>query len=742
MSNDLESYESRAFAEEQSKLDNVIQYITQRRRELAAGMPATAAHQETADLVQKTLEENDDSLASALEQPYFGRIDYIHKDEAEAEVDEDGAPTMPKRTAYIGKESISQKYVFSWTAPIGRLWYAQDYEDAIRAPKRHIPTRVDLKRYLRIRTERIAELRDMFRRQLPSPLAARHDMLTEALSGTGSEDGHLQEIVETIEPEQYRNIANVSDTVLIVQGAAGSGKSEIGLHRIAFLLSPHNEIAERERPTPSTTLFVGPSQEFLEYADALLPALGVRERVQQVRFSDWLMSRFSERPRVQSSIWNSLLAQGDMRKFDEQAETFKSSLLMADVMNRHVTELMREIRRKCLDLLPPKNSDVGGITITKAQVRSIISDVLPGSGHLNLQRNSFATRMDRLNPSTSVPQRHMGDYPLQSAPDQIQDPVPWWNSAWKHIDFRAEYVSLLSDPERMIRLTNGTLTLQTAIGLAESVREARHKGFDDSDVGALAYLDNLLNGTVQPRYRHIVVDEAQDISPIEFKLLAASSINNWFTVLGDIVQRLTPYRGIRVWRDIERVFGRSEIAIQPARRSYRSNKHITLFNNRILKTFNKSIPSPLPFERDGHRVEYNRHKTLNDMYEAVIDDIVRIRSMERLENAVIAILARDTANLNRFQSFCDAKGMLGIIRAGHHGESRTVLARIPETKGLEYDAVIVIGVNRSFTDTFFNKKLLYLATTRAKHYLSIHWSGTASPILRSISYRGVNWHRQ
>ena len=139
--------------------------------------------------------------------------------------------------------------------------------------------------------------------------------------------------------------------------------------------------------------------------------------------------------------------------------------------------------------------------------------------------------------------------------------------------------------------------------LADSAKRIEAQGFDDSDVGALAYLDHLLTDTIESRYRHVVVDEAQDIGPIEFKLLAASSANNWFTVLGDTVQRLTPYRGIRIWRDVERVFGRSEIEVQRARRSYRSSRQITAFNNRILRTFDQNIPAPIPFERDSHRLE-------------------------------------------------------------------------------------------------------------------------------------------
>ena len=136
-------------------------------------------------------------------------------------------------------------------------------------------------------------------------------------------------------------------------------------------------------------------------------------------------------------------------------------------------------------------------------------------------------------------------------PYQIRDELrnhlvePWCDAQWKHLDFKQEYMSLLSDPEGTARQAKGSLALDNAREMADSVRRRLTDGFDDSDLGALAYLDHLLNGTIQSRYRHIVVDEAQDISPIEFKLLSVASSNNWFTVLGDTAQRLTPYRGIR-----------------------------------------------------------------------------------------------------------------------------------------------------------------------------------------------------
>ncbi len=743
-------YQEQVYVEELDKLEEVLRYIAERHIQLEAENTG-AWGSRTAKAIIEILREHSDTLYAGLERPYFGRIDFrpINGTASGQDADGENQSEGPLRRIYIGINipavDTAATEIVSWTAPVSELWYNPDYENAgYTAPKGHIRAKLDLKRHIKIRDGELEDVNEMFRRQLPAADYQRQDVLTEALSGTGDEGGHLQIIVETIEPEQYQSIANVNDKVLIVQGAAGSGKSEIGLHRIAYLLSPFNGITESDRPTPSTTLFVGPSQTFLEYASDILPGLGVSENVEQTKFSDWLIARLSETVRIRPRIWNDLLNNGEMRRFNEDAETFKGSLTMADAIERHVKELVNDTRRRVKRLSPLVDEHDSRIRITKDEINRIANEALRGVNSgvgLNRGRDNFIAQITNLTFN-----RGQGAIRFRNVrPSQIREQLqrqlvePWCDMQWKRLDFKEEYVSLLSDPEDMSKQTKGSLTLESAREMVESARRGLVEGFDDSDLGALAYLDHLLNGTIPDRYRHIVVDEAQDISPIEFKLLSVASSNNWFTVLGDTAQRLTPYRGVRIWRDVERVFGRSDIAIQPARRSYRSNIHITRFNNRILRTFDANIDAPIPFERDGHRVEYNRHRNAGDMYKQVTEDIARIRSLDGLENAIIAVLARDQRNLNEFQKFCGESGVDGITLIGEERyiNSQTVLARIPDVKGLEYDAVIVMGVNESFTDTTFNKKLLYIATTRAKHYLGIHWSGQQSPILKSIYSGGV-----
>lgn len=697
------------------------------------------------------------SLEEALKQPYFGRLDFDR-------IDTKGVVISRDQIIYIGANVIYDENVHSWTAPVARLWYTDD--PGYDSPTGYKAVRLNLKRFLRIRDLEIIEINDIYRRLLPFSPEDGKSPLVEALSATGRDEGHLQVIVETIEPDQYEAIANQKDRTLIVQGAAGSGKSEIGLHRIAYLLSPFNEISESERPTPETTLFVGPSQSFLEYAGDVLPNLGVQSSVRQTTFKDWLREHRTSRPRLLDDTWNELLNRGQLLRFDEDVERFKGSLAMSDALDRHVRKLRTKVRIQCRTLPSQVELESGlRIEVNQELMRSMLdrslSD-LPDGYRLNSRRLGFIRGMtDAILAATDDGQvashetggrrrrverwirrrfrrdsREDSERHRRAAARVVSE---WCAESWPRFNVRKEYVALLGDSDLLLCAARGSLSSEHVQALRKSSERMLTAGFLDSDEGALTYLDHLLNGTIEPRYRHIVVDEAQDISPIEFKLLSLASTNNWFTVLGDLAQRLTPHRGIHRWRSLDRVLGRSDISVQHARTSYRSNKHITRFNNRILRLFESTLPSPKPFDREGDRVEYHQHAKVHAMHQCVVGDLRHIRSRPNMLDARIAVLVRDTRNFNRFLSYCNSTGPDDVVQIGqeHYVDSDTVLARIPDVRGLEYDAVIVLGVNDTFIDTLFNQKMLYQATTRARHHLAIHYAGKISPILRSMSDRGI-----
>lgn len=733
------------FQHEKDQLADVIQHIKSEIARLKRQSPATAAYQEAANEIQRVLDGLMRRYELALPAPYFGRVDYFATDQP-AEVN--GGEANPSlTTAYLGVTKIGGTGVVSWTDPVAELYYISGRAGTYTTPKGVVSAQVDLKRYLRVQDQHLEAFHDILSPMLTSPMVESNRVLNEALNQTVGEDGHLQPILPTIEPEQYRAISRYTDKVLIVQGAAGSGKSVIGFQRIAYLLSPFNNLPQQQTPTPRTTLFIGPSRAFLEYASDMLPQLGVSAQVRQTRFSDWLVGQMTRRPRINLRIWKNLLSPGATLTFNPEAELFKGSVAMADVIDRHVTGRANDIRRRARNSVSSLAIRDTRTTVSEAEVRAILGNVLPSRGpmeHINRRREAFIDRvLDRvladLPRRANVPRTETASIRANVRNTYI---IPWVSQFWEHIDFADEYTAMLLNSDPIARSPRNSISEQEARALEDSAAQAETSGFDDSDLGALAYMDHVLNGTITSTFRHIVVDEAQDLSPIEFKLLSLASINNYFTVLGDTAQRLGLHRGIRSWRELNRVFDRSDIEVQHALTSHRASSQITKFNNRLLRTFDKTIATPKPSDRERYRVEYHPCSNVPDMHCRVVQQLQRIRSLAEMEDATIAILVRDNNQFNSFAKFWEGLGQGGIatLSDAHWGGARTVLGRIYDAKGLEYDAVIVMGVGQAFHDVLFDKKLLYLATTRAKHHLSIFWTGKQSPILGAISDRGlVRW---
>ena len=762
------------FGEERLKLEEVLTAIRAGILSRQAQIPVAAADVRVANAIEERLASLNDSYWEAERQPYFGRVDFFileppmetmgedipEEDRFDEEFSTDYQPpeTQEERNKrlskaiYIGVAHINGQDVYSWTVPAARLWYVPDAE-GYNAPKGYIPVQRNLVRHLQIRNRQLVNFSDTYRRELPADGQTRQGALNEALSNTA--DGHLSVIVETIQPNQYHAIANIADRVLVVQGAAGSGKSEIGLHRIAYLLSPFNDLPPEQLPTPETTLFIAPSRYFLEYAADLLPGLNVQRGVRQMTLRQWIDGNLSIRLARRPDTWNDLLNNGRLTRFSETVESFKSSMAMADAIERCYRTLVSDARKAVRSTpalsVPQTHLDSKeAVVISQQHIRQIADALFTQQARqqpLNALRGEFANRVMSLVWETGKYGQHFSGLEAVQVRQQVHtnDVMAWLDGIWPRHAALDIYEAMFADANQTQSLVKESLSETNTYLLIESVRRGRQNGFQDSDVAPIAYLDHLLNGTIAAAYRHIVVDEAQDISPIEFKLLSLSSSNNWFTILGDTVQRLTPHRGLRRWGELNRVLGRDNIKVQESRTSYRSTKQITRFNNRLLRLFDKNIKAPVPFGRDGHRPEYHIHSNRESMYRTVIGELERIRSLNGLSDARIAVLCRDRQNLNAFERyFREQRCAIDVFGRDDSADSRTVLARILDVKGLEYDAVIVFGVNESFADTTFNQKLLYVAATRAKHYLAFHWANRQSPILRQIYDGGVQTidHRQ
>ena len=273
------------FRHEEQHLGAIVRSIDVEIQHREGLGPAYAGDTDAARGVKDLQDKGLAEVREVRNRPYFGRINYSTGEGGDV------------RSIYIGNIYIKHEdprcFIVNRNAPIARLYYRPaDGFYEVKGTKRH--GQVQLKRVLQIENTRLLDFDDVLR--LPAgrgvPESTPSVVLDQKLSQASEEQ--LSDAVQTIQPEQYEQIAATQQPVLIVQGAAGSGKSLIGLHRIDFILSPYSDLGHLSRPTAERVIMFGPTPAFLEYVSALLPSLGV-QRVRQTTVSEWLLNQFSSR---------------------------------------------------------------------------------------------------------------------------------------------------------------------------------------------------------------------------------------------------------------------------------------------------------------------------------------------------------------------------------------------------------------------------------------------------------------
>ena len=712
----------RELREETDTLDQVVAHVDNQIEEIRILLPATAAHQETAEKLQRMNLARLKELEEARPRPFFGRVDFTREEQRAS-----------NESRYLGIHGV-EDCVTDWTAPVASLYFnparkgyfvrnANGVLDARRAT-------VSLKRTYTIDNSVLYEFSDVLRLAegaVAKSLAMGDATLTRALEETGG--SALDEAVATIQPDQYEQIASTDQPVMIIQGAAGSGKSLVGLHRIAYLLSPHNET--QAQPRPENVVMLGPSRAFLNYTRALLPSLGKHD-IRQITVNDWMLSQFIKRPRVdlQQRILSRLMGNRHLLTEKEvRAELFKGSMTMASLLDAYVKGLRKTVTSGVH--VRRAQSPAGSICIDPAMIIRLIRGT--ADMPLNMARETFIARSmlelwAREHPTGNPAEFRNFEAPIRkSIEEQIGD-------SWPEFDPVELYLRFIGDSNILVNLGKGAIDTE----LAESLRASLPRlgqGFQSTDIPALLYLDHLLNQHRSPEFEHVVIDEAQEVSPLAFRLLQLHSRNGWFTILGDLRQRTLPYKGLDSWQDLRSVFGSQYSSPLVSRLSYRSTAEITRFANRILRRIQGNTPPPIPYSRLGARPKLHRSPSNNQMHGAIS---VKVRE-SLAQGMTIAVMTRTMFDARRLTEQLHRLGIEAVLLTPEGEiEGNLTVSPILLTKGLEFDVVIVAGVDAdSFTGSDMDNRLLYLACTRARHSLEIHWSGTRSPLIAELGASGM-----
>lgn len=719
--------------EKQNNLDNIENKVRLLSKE-AKG--TYNEEKETTEKIYKVLTKDIDSFREAISEPYFGRVDFR---EYRGLGD----------TIYIGKRGISntkegEEVVIDWRAPIADLYYSgTGGEASYKAPGGVINGTLNLKRKFLFKDGNIKEIFDEGINELMINGEEGQGLVDEFLKINLEESRgkKLKEVVATIQKEQNNIIRWPKNLPIIVQGSAGSGKTTIALHRLAYLIYRYREHMKGEE-----ILVLAPNKLFLDYISDILPSLGAGE-VKQETFEGIISSKF----KIKGKIYNkdeklkSIMEEEDKSKVNLiiNASRLKGSLFFKKMIARYITL----IEGRALEINDITIS--GEILFTKKEIMRLYLKDLKNypinkrkdeiKRYLNLKIKErveqLVYKVDRdwegriqiiRNKLIDPEERRKELIEIYDARDAIKENIKKnskkifndYFKAWRGIDSKDVYYNFFNDDELFSIATDDKIPTE----LAEFIKEEYNKNYeeniiDEDDLAALSYIRIILEGVQEKeKYEHIVVDEVQDYSPFQVYVVNRLCKGNSLTLVGDLAQGIYYYKGIKRWEDItEGLFEGNATYIQLTQ-SYRSTVEIIDFAKGALDAQELGLKNALPVLRHGERpkvIKVNDSKS----YGEVIDNIIEeVKSKGKNSIAIITKDGIEALNLSKILKK-SSKNKFSLIKGKEKSmESNVIIIPSYLTKGLEFDCTIIFNPsNDNYNKNTLDERLLYVSLTRALH---------------------------
>lgn len=591
--------------------------------------------------------EVQDRLAKLKDSPYFARIDFQEDGE------QSSTPYYIGRFAYVHEGEL---LIFDWRAPVAGMFY--DFEIGLAgytAPSGDIQGLLTRKRQFKIENGKLEYV-------LESSLNVQDDVLQRELSHTSDEK--MKSIIATIQKEQNQIIRNEQAGTLIIQGVAGSGKTSIALHRVAFLLYRF-----KNRLAAQNVTIISPNRVFGDYISHVLPELG-EEPVFGVSLTD-----IAE---VQLEAVIGFAPDKDPLKSSDNAWAervrFKSSLDFVKKMDDYIK------------LMPGRVFAVQDYTFGPF--------VVPG--------NWIRARFDAYG-------KHPVKVRLQMVADDIHDRLMDENTFGEELPKPRTILKSLKS------MLNAKSTLALYKGFFKQIEQPRmlvmpdKKTLEWNDVFPFLYLHAAFEGVQASRViRHLVVDEMQDYTPIQFAVL-----NRLFpcqkTILGDFGQQVNPHH-CHSLKDIQALY--EGAALAKLNTSYRSTFEIIEFARKIQPDATLD-----PIHRHGDAPQIIACATLQMEVEWLEGAIQRFPQSRYTS---LGIITKTNTDAQRWYAVLQKRDEVNLITPDSRSFAGGIsITSVQMAKGLEFDQVIIPDVDDHNFHTEQDRTLLYVACTRAMHHLTL-----------------------
>ncbi|RPK93672.1 MULTISPECIES: UvrD-helicase domain-containing protein [Streptomyces] len=633
-----------------------------------------------AAVLQAQIDDRIKALADLSHTPlFFGRLDYLHAVGGEL------AEGAAGERFYIGRRHVhdaaGDPMVIDWRAPVSQPYYQASRKN---------PQDVGLRRRFGYTSGELTAYEDEHLTDpgADGPEAEQTSRLLQA-EIERPRVGPMRDIVATIQPEQDEIVRSGLGGTVCVQGGPGTGKTAVGLHRVAYLLYAH-----RERLARTGTLVIGPNRSFLQYIEQVLPALGELE-VKQATVDDLVRSGVEVRGEDEAAT---AVVKGDAR--------------MAEVLRRAIRSHVTAPTESVVVVRGSRRWRVPAYEIQEMVDELLARDMRYGAAHEALPRRIAHAVLVRMEEAGEAP-----DDRVQNAVARNPAVKAAVKAIWPAVDPAKLVLRLLSDAEFLAAHAEGLLSEDERKRLlwAKPARSVRSAKWSAADAVLIDEASDLIARTHS--LGHVVLDEAQDLSPMQYRAVGRRCSTGSATVLGDLAQGTTPW-STESWSEALFHLGKADAVVEELTAGFRVPREVIAYASRLLPAISPGLAAVESVrESPGSLVVREVPAT------EVLDSAVVSACEESLRHeGSIGLIAAD-ARIPALGAALTAAGH-AYLSPGEETTAASRLTLVPASlaKGLEYDYVVLdepAAVVDGEPDERTGLRRLYVALTRAVSGLTV-----------------------